>query len=146
MNVNETIALPDGGWAELRPHEQVSERQRRPILALMVRMHETGAFATAEDDDEDAAGDTAAAVDTAAAADEASTMSGGKLALIEELNDLLIVARVVRWSYGDGVDRDAVLDLPGPVYDALRDAAGADSHRLVPNFDPTPDRETPTGA
>lgn len=115
------IVLPDGGWALLREPEAVPERLRRPVNAHAVALQD---FVNADG--------------------EVTAMSPTVLAALEDMNDRLVVALVAEWSFDAPITLEAVLDLPGAVYDALRAAVTPLAVRMMPDFDPTPDPASPT--
>lgn len=135
--------LPDGGWADLRDMAEVSERLRRPIRAIQIKLARDPAFA---DVVAEAAKKGAQAVKGMAedeAAKMASQMGDESAGLLDELNDRLIIARVVGWSYDADVSMDALLDLPGPAYDRLRELC-ADGALQGTDFGPSQDENSPT--
>lgn len=135
--------LPDGGWADLRDQAEVPERFRRPVRALQMKLAKDPAFAGVV---AEAAKKGAAAVKgmaEAEAAQMATQMGDESAGLLDELNDRLIVARVVGWSYETPVSLDALLDLPGPAYDRLRQVC-AEGALDVTDFGPSQDEESPT--
>ncbi|MEV5943646.1 hypothetical protein [Streptomyces sp. NPDC051994] len=134
------IPLP-GGWADLRPVCDITERLRRPIKRLSARLASYPAFMEAIQEAE-AKGDGA----NMSAADQlkvAATM-GDAFDVLEELQDQLVVAAVRGWSWDFPVTVEAVLDLPTPALDELRRAVSPYQSALNPNFEPNPDPASPT--
>lgn len=119
------VELPGGEWAELRDPRKVSERLRRPILAAQADLRRFGVPGDMES--------------TGAGFGAAMTAYG-------ELNDLMVVALVSAWSLESPVSLESVLDLPGDVYDALRQAVAPFTTDLLPDFGPTVAADSPTGA
>ena len=135
---DDKIDLPDGGWALIRDPRRVTERQRRPVTRLQARVagSEVGALLATKDklpDDE--------------FEEHARRVLGSDdFALLDDLNDALIEALVDSWSYDVPVSKDAALDLPGPVYEALKAACAKHVMELAPNLEPTPEDPTPPSA
>lgn len=127
------IDLPDGEWASLRDPKKVPEKLRRPIMrSVMAATRQSGDFKKLVDADnpEDIVKDL-----------DPSFLETGA-----ELNDLLVVALVEEWSFETPVTVDAVLDLPGDVYDELRKTVAPFITDLLPDFGPSPDPKAPTGS
>lgn len=134
------IPLP-GGWADLRPVCDITERMRRPIKRLSARLASYPAFMEAIQEAE-AKGDGA----NMSPEDQmrvAATM-GDAFDVLEELQDQLVIAAVRGWSWDFPVTTDAVLDLPTPALDGLRAAVAPYQNALNPNFQPNPDPASPT--
>lgn len=135
------IPLP-GGWADLRPTCDITERMRRPIKRLSARLTSYPAFLEAIQEAQ-AKGDGA----NLSAEDQlkvAATM-GDAFDVLEELQDQLVIAAVRGWSWDFPVTVEAVLDLPTPALDALRKAVAPYQGALNPDFEPNPDPASPTG-
>ncbi|MFG2722715.1 hypothetical protein ACGFW5_31115 [Streptomyces sp. NPDC048416] len=134
------IPLP-GGWADLRPVCDITERMRRPIKRLSARLTSYPAFLEAIQEAQ-AKGEGA----NLTAEDQlkvAATM-GDAFDVLEELQDQLVIAAVRGWSWDFPVTADAVLDLPTPALDELRAAVAPYQNALNPNFEPSPDPASPT--
>lgn len=135
--------LTSGGWVELRPAKAVPERLRRPVKTRMTRLLANKAFAEtvgmAQADGLASLQD----IDDERATELVEQMADS-LPLLDEVNDLVVVARVAAWSYGDSVTVDALLDLPGDVYDELRALCAAGVADLMPDFGPSQDEKSPT--
>jgi hypothetical protein len=119
------IALPDGGWANLRDPKAVTERLRRPVTRLAAGLHASGALKGI--DGENGEGLTVEALDG-----------------MSDLNDAICLALVDSWSYDLPVTADGLLDLPGAVYDSLREQASKFTTALLPDFTPTTDGDSPS--
>lgn len=135
------VELP-GGWADLRPVSDITERMRRPIKRLTAKLTSFPQFMDAVKEASESTkggGELTPAEQVALAAG-----MGDAFDALEELQDALVVAVVRGWSWEGGVTVDGVLDLPGPALDALRKAVGPWQNAMNPNFEPTPDPETPT--
>jgi hypothetical protein len=134
------VNLPSGATADLRPAEDVTERQRRPIKRIQASLAGNRAFAEAVAEAQKAGGRD---LSQEAQLRIASGM-GDAFDLLEELNDRLIVAFVRGWSYGFDVNVDNVQDIPGRDLDALREVVSPLMRALMPDFDPNPDPDSPT--
>lgn len=138
--------LPDGGWADLRDAADVPERLRRPVRTLQMLLAGDPAFgkvvADAKSKGVEAVRD---GIDDAEALQMVEAMGRESFERMDELNDRAVIARVAGWSYSSEVTMDALLDLPGPVYDRLRelcaDGALGDG---APSFEPSQDPASPT--
>jgi hypothetical protein len=133
------VNLPSGGWADLRPVADVTERQRRPIKRIQTTLAGMPAFASAVREAEAAGGSDL----TPEQQLKIAAGMGEAFDLLENLNDALIVAAVRGWSYGAEVTADACQDLPGRDLDKLREATSPYLKELMPDFDPTPDASSP---
>jgi hypothetical protein len=138
------VTLPSGATADLRPVEDITERQRRPIKRVQTQLAKLSDFG--------AAIEKAQAIETSgkgklSKADQDTIAEGLGEAFdpLEELNDRLIVAAVMGWSYPFPVEYDAVLDLPARDLDRLRELVSPYLPQLMPDFSVNKDRETPTG-
>ena len=103
------VSLPNDAWAVIKPKEEITERTSREVMKL-------------------------ATVSTAVAAklisqgfvDDKPKTYGPYSALSDQerddlraVDDALILALVTSWSFDLPVTKDALLDLPKPLYDAL---------------------------
>ena len=123
------IELPGNDWAELRDPATLTERQRRPVRAAVMAMS-TGAMAASIDAAEATTADQAIAV--------AQAVTPADLAVMVEVNDLVAVAMIEAWSFGEPpTSADALLDLPGGTYDLLV-AAVAEHMPAFMGVDTTP--------
>ncbi|MEU6582750.1 hypothetical protein [Nocardia sp. NPDC046763] len=135
------VELPAGQWAELYEPTQLPEGRRRRLKIAQMRMGSIPSFREAIRSGrfEDVAGiDAKAAIEFVDPADMEQVMS-----LSMEIEDTAILAYVRAWSAGPTVDAVTLLELPGEVYDALKDHVGAltkggSAHELdtAPNPDP----------
>lgn len=133
------VELP-GGWADLRPVSDITERMRRPIKRLSTRLTSYPAFMDAVQKGTAAGGELTSEQQLALAAS-----MGDAFDVLEELQDALVVAVTRGWSWGHAVTADGVLDLPGPALDALRQAVSPWQKAMNPNFEPDPAPASPTG-
>lgn len=132
----EPITLPSGKTAVLRDPQQVSERARRPVTRLQARIAAgpVGELLRRKD----------TLTDAEFEAEAMSLMGSEDFALLDEVNDLLIVALVASWSYDAPVTLDSVLDLPQQDYEALKRAVAPHVTALMPDFSTSPDPDSPT--
>jgi hypothetical protein len=135
------VELPKGQHAMLRDPEDVPERLRRPHMdareRVMASLLGTG---TTEADTEAARGGEPGA----AAKLGAAMISSGAQGLKRQADDLLLVAFVESWSYETAISADAMQDLPGRAYDVLLKACEPLTAAMNPDFEPSPDPESPT--
>ncbi|BBB00572.1 hypothetical protein RVR_10571 [Actinacidiphila reveromycinica] len=136
------VELP-GGWADLRPVSDITERMRRPIKRLSAKLTSFPEFMNAVQAGNAATADGSEMTQAQQLALAASM--GDAFDVLEELQDALVVAVTRGWSWDFAVTVDGVLDLPGPALDALRQAVAPYQNALNPNFDPTPAPGSPTG-
>jgi hypothetical protein len=136
------VDLP-GGWADLRPVSDITERMRRPIKRLSAKLTSFPRFmeavSSAQKSTDGGKGELSQSEQLAIAAS-----MGEAFDVLEELQDALVVAVTRGWSWDHQVTADGVLDLPGPALDALRQAVAPWQTALNPNFEPTPDADSPT--
>lgn len=137
-------ALTAGGWADLRDVADIPERLRRPIRRMQMRLAANPAFADVVKD----AGDHGIATLKDLSEDQAvammSAMGDGAFELMDDLNDRAVIARVAGWSYGGDVTVEALQELPGAVYDELRELCADGVLDTGPDFGPSPDPDSPT--
>lgn len=137
------LTLPSGATADLREIADVTERQRRPIKRIQTKLAGLPAFvnavaeAQAQGDGVDLSPDQQLKI---------AAGMGEAFDLLEDLNDALVAALVAGWSYGFAVSADAVQDLPGRDLDALRTAVSPFLAQLSPDFEVSPDADSPTEA
>lgn len=136
------IPLP-GGWADLRPTCDITERMRRPIKKLSAKLSSYPQFMAAVTE-ADASMKGGAELTQAEQLQIAASM-GEAFDVLEELQDRLVVAAVRGWSFDLPVDAESILDLPTAALDALREAASPYQSALNPDFSPTPEADSPTG-
>jgi hypothetical protein len=140
--------LPGGAWVDLRDASEIPERLRRPIRALQMRLTKDEAFAGVIEEAQAKGVEAVQAAmqdsDQSEALQLAASLSEESLDLMDQLNDRAVLARVAGWSFGPEVTLDALLDLPGPIYDRLRELAAPGVLGGGPDFSPSPDPESPT--
>ena len=99
------ISLPDGAWAVLRDPEDVTERQRRPLIRLQRRtiMKAAGQLAGL---------DLEKMTPGQALEKLAPALSDEDFDALEDIDDLVIVTLVDSWSFDLPVSVDGALDMP----------------------------------
>lgn len=117
------VDLPDGGWADFADPTTVSERKRRPVAKASYLLYGLAGRGVFED-----------GVEMTPAVSDA----------MDALNDAVVVALIDKWSYPHDVTIDGLLEVPGPVYDKLREAAAPFVTELLPNYGPNPAPGSPT--
>jgi hypothetical protein len=138
------LTMPSGATVDLRDVSDVTERQRRPIKRINSKLAALPSFVAAVQEAEAAQKVSGEALTMDQQLSIAAGM-GEAFDLLEALNDNLIVAAVRGWSYGFPITEDSVQDLPTRDLDALRETVAPFLRELMPNFEPTPDADTPTG-
>jgi len=129
------IELSNSGWAELRDPAAVPVRLRRPVEKMLFDISQsngTEALANNAGNQEQAAAELAANID------------GELFSKFNDLNDLLILARVAAWSFDLPITLDSVLDLPAGDYYLLQEATAKDITEMMPNFAQDTDPSSPT--
>ncbi|GIG57398.1 hypothetical protein Lfu02_17700 [Longispora fulva] len=124
------ISLPDGAWADLRDPQAVPERLRRPIVRMQTKLAGKQAVMSAIQST------SADALDDPAESERVAASLGDALDLIDELNDLVVVALVGGWSYQSAISVDALLDMPSAAYASLRKACAPHLKDMTPDFSP----------
>jgi signal transduction histidine kinase len=137
--------LPDGGWADLRDPADVSERLRRPVRAIQMRLAQNPAFSEVVADAKKKGVQAMDDIDEAKAVEMATVMGEDAITLMDDLNDRLIVSRVAGWSYEAEVTIDALQDLPGGAYDELKKLCAEGALSSGPDFSPSTEADSPTG-
>lgn len=137
-----TIELPDGGTATIRDPKDVTERQRRPVTRLQMRLAASpvGQLLARKDDVKD---DEAASAALDAELTAAIVNDPEALALLDDLNDALMVA-LVESVNGVAMTGESALDQPHGVYDALKTESAKYVTQLMPTFSANPDPASPT--
>ena len=125
------VDLPDAGWAELCAGRKASNRKRARYLAALADLSASTVDLPRDPekpDRPDARHFSSLQTDQANAADCA-----------------LIACFVKEWSYGE-ITLDAIADLDGDVFDALKKEAEARLTDMLPDFSPDIDPKAPTSA
>lgn len=135
----QTVTLPSGKRANLRAVEDVTERQRRPLVKLRGDLAGHPEFV--------AALEKAQADKKLTKAEEAAVYEslGDVTDIIERMGDLLVVAAVESWDYGFAVTEDNLLDISAKDLDKLREIAAPYMTQLMPDFSASRDESSPTG-
>ena len=136
--------MPGEGWVDMRETGEVPERLRRPVRTIQMKLAQNPAFKNVVDDAKKNGVKAMDDIDEAQAVEMASTMGDEALGLMDELNDRLIISRVAGWSYGDEVTLDALQDLPGVVYDKLKEMCAEGAIESGPDFSPSIEADSPT--
>ena len=131
------IELSNGGWAILRDSATVPVRLRRPVEKVMIEISQGSAGDALKSAPSDLS-------DEAKAAEVASNLDISVYDTFNNLNDLMIVARVESWSIGDTVTLDGVLDLSAVDYEILQTAAAKDVTEMLPSFALSTEQDSPT--
>jgi hypothetical protein len=129
------IELSNSGWAELRDPAAVPVRLRRPIEKMLFDISQSNATEALANND----GNQELAV-----AEIAANIDSDLFEKFNDLNDLLILARVAAWSFDSAINLDAVLDLPASDYQILQEATAKDITQMMPNFAQSNDANSPT--
>ena len=95
------------GWVELRDPDLVPERLRRPVFEKSLK-----------------------ASQLAAEVENDPTV----LSFFSELNDVLAVALISSWSFGDVISVDTLQDLPSKTYDDIRKLVSPLVSKMIPDF------------
>jgi len=137
------VTLTSGGWADLRDPAEVPERLRRPVRRLQMALAANPAFASVV---KDATTKGVAAVEEISdeQAAEMVAQMGDSYDLIDQLNDRLVLQRVMGWSFGPDVTLDALQDLPGAAYDELRALCADGALDTGVDTSPSQDEASPT--
>lgn len=135
----QSVTLPSGKTAQLRAIEDVTERQRRAIAKVRTKLATSHEFVEAAE--------KASAGKKLTKSDEATIEAslGDVLDIVNDLNDLLIVAAVSRWDYPFEVSFETIQDVSAKDLDRLREVAAPYLTELFPDFSPTMDKTSPTG-
>jgi hypothetical protein len=136
--------LPGGQWADLRDPKDVPERLRRPVTTLQMLLAKDPAFSGVVKEAKDKGVKSMEDIDDSAALGMMETMGEASLTRMLELADRIIVSRVVGWSFDPAVTLDALMDLPGEVYDRLKEVTADGALDSGPDFAPSTDAESPT--
>lgn len=106
------ISLPNGAWAVLRDPEDITERQRRPLVRLQRRTLMKAATQLAGVDLQNM-------TEREALQKIAPALSDEDFDALEDIDDLVIVTLVDSWSFEQPVSVDGSLDLPSKTRSAL---------------------------
>lgn len=124
------IELRKNAWAIVRDAEDVPERRRRPLIDL------ASSGQSVRDELEAISKIVDGREMSEINAEEVPTPSQNALDIMSAMCDLLILAMVREWSYGD-VTIDVLLDVPSKDYDTLRDLTAPMFSLVVPDFGPS---------
>jgi hypothetical protein len=138
ITIPNRVSLPNGGWADLRPVSDITERMRRPIKKLSTQLASHPEFVAAVSSAQGRELTQAEQLELAGA-------MGGAFDILEELQDRLVCAAVRGWSYPVDISPDGLLDISAAALDALREYAAPYQSALNPDFEPTTESDSPTG-
>lgn len=111
------VELPDGQWCQLRDPKKVPERLRRPCEQVVFLMSTEMRIWMAQNEDLEVGDDLVAFVS------KMPQFSREDVDLLSQMTDLAAVALIAEWSFdGVPVSLDALMDLPGDTYDAIKEA------------------------
>jgi hypothetical protein len=136
--------LPGEGWADLRDTAEVPERLRRPVRTIQMKLAQNPAFASVVSDAQKKGVKAMDDITEERAVQMATAMGDDALGMMDDLNDRLIMSRVAGWSYSDEVTLDALQDLPGAVYDKLKEMCAEGALESGPDFSPSTEADSPT--
>ena len=134
--MSEKIALPSGGWAILRDPAAVPVKLRRPVEKALLTLGQSQAKTVLASAPE--------LSDSQKAAEVASTINPQILDQFNDLNDLLIVARVESWSFELPINIDSLGELVQEDYALLQKISAENVTSMVPNFGLSNDPTSPT--
>jgi hypothetical protein len=148
--LSKVIPLSGGNSAELRTSAELSERQRRPVTNALALVSPQGQIALDASyrlrADAKLPDDDAKKLKAEERAQLATQVQFTKddVEHLDASNDLAIVAFAKHWTRSEAITLESVLDLPGPDYDALRDAVAPLAAELFVKFSPSKDPASPT--
>ena len=122
------LELPNDNWADLRGPDEIPRKAARQFRKVLYRL---SSAASEETDPQGAA--------------RAILTSDTGLDGIEDMADAMVFAVVSAWSYGP-VDSPTLDSMPDSAVDAIYQHAvsGGYIEKLMPDFGPNPDDESPT--
>jgi len=143
------VVLSGGNSADMRTAAELSERQRRPAMNALIAVSPEGQMAIEASrrlqlDDEEKDPKKKLSEEERQKLRSQAHYSKGDLALLDEANDLAIVAFTKNWTRPEPITLESVLDLPGPDYDALRRAVAPMVNDLFVRFTASKDPDSPT--
>jgi hypothetical protein len=129
------LDLPRDNWADIRDPDEIPRKQARAFRKELYRLA-------------GGAGDVDPTLDQEAAARAAGVallQSDGGMDGLEDMAEALVLAVVSDWSYGE-VSADTLGSMPDAAVDAIynRVQAGGYIEKLMPDFSPSPDDDSPT--
>ena len=122
------IVVPNG-WVKVRDPKMVPERLRRPIMARASGMQSTVQELVNQG---------------VPLTEEVVAAANVDVTQMYEFSDLLIVALISEWSFGEVINVETVLDLPVATYDKLQSLVSDMVIDLMPSFEPDPSEDSPT--
>lgn len=140
----EHVTLKAGGTVDLRAVADIPERLRRPIRRIQMKLAADPAFAGVVKDAQKSGISEAKDIVEGQAMEMVAAMGDEAFELMDDLNDRAVMARVMGWSFGSEVTLEALQDLPGSVYDELRELCAAGLLDAGVDFSPSQDENSPT--
>lgn len=131
-----TIHLSNNQQAVLRDPADVPVRLRRPVEKAMLKVSQGQAGAALQSAPSDL-------TDAQKAAEVASNLDPNVLDTFNELNDVLILARLQSWTLPVDISVDTILDLPQADYELLQKAVVDQVTEMMPNFGLDTDSDSP---
>lgn len=119
--------LPSGGWVTFRDPTTITEKQRKPVKRIQIRV--------AYDKQVQAAVDGSGS---------AADLSDAQVDLLNDYVEAVTVCLIDGWSFEDAVSVDALQDRQVADYDAIITAAAPHRDALMPSGEPNPDPASPT--
>lgn len=144
------VDLPNGAWAELRDPRTVSTRLRRPYQRAMRKLppetlNRLDAINQRRAEAEGAKDEEALRLANLELQGVYAALPEAEIDAIDEASDAASAALVERWSFPQAVSLEAILDLPGHVGDALREAVAPLVAGMFVDTSPDPNRGAPGG-
>jgi hypothetical protein len=129
------LELPHDAWADLREPDEIPRGAARRFRKVLYQI----ATPAAEVDQ------SLDAEAQAAAVGKAMLSSPDGMDGIEDLAEAMVLAAVREWSYGS-VCAEVLEDVPDAAVDTIYDACQAGDYiaKLMPDFSPSPDEDSPT--
>lgn len=133
--MSEKIALPSGGWAILRDPAAVPVKLRRPVEKALLALGQSQA--------KNALTNSADLSDTQKAAEVAASINPQILDQFNELNDLLILARIESWSFDFPISKESLGEFAQADFEMLQEISAKDVTSMMPKFGISNDPESP---
>jgi hypothetical protein len=127
------LELPHDAWADLREPDEIPRGAARRFRKTLYKL-----AAPAADVDQTLDADA-----QAAAVAKAMMATEGGMDGIEDLAEALVLASVSEWSYGS-VCSEVLEDIPDKAIDLIYDACQGYIEKLMPDFGPSQDEDSPT--
>lgn len=134
--MSEKITLPSGGWAIVREPSAVPVRLRRPVEKALLALGQSqakSALSSAPD-----------LTDDQKVAEVAASINPAILDQFNDLNDLLIIARIESWSFEFSIDLDSIGNLSQSDFEILQEISAKDVTSMMPKFGISNEPDSPT--